>query len=496
MGYLFLTGATGLLGTYLMRDLLQAGTKLAVLVRSTKWATARQRVETQLDYWEKKAGHSLPRPVVLEGDISRSDLGLDAATRAWVAENCTAFMHNAASLTFHAEGREDEPWKSNLDGTRNVLDFCRETGIREFHHVSTAYVCGLRRDLILESELDVGQTHGNDYEVSKCKAEKLVRAAEFLDNPTIYRPAIIIGDAQTGYTTTFHGFYVPLKLLSTLLEGAAAIAGSREELTAGVRLAAERLKELLALDGTESKNYVPVDWVSAVMAAIYTNRDLHGQTYHLTPRERTPVSLMQEVMSETFITYAELKKDSKPTVDWFEFEDMFLKGMQVYRSYWKDDPAFDSTNTQKAVPHLPCPPADADMLRKMCRYAMEANFGWPRTPIAKPELDVDQRLKGIGNGATEDIGLAFVGLQVTGPGGGEWRLALRQGRVVAADQGLSSRCSATYYLNATTLRQLARRETAVTDAINCGRVLIEGNGVPMDELTRALQHVAEQAGQT
>ena len=41
-------------------------------------------------------------------------------------------------------------------------------------------------------------------------------AADFLDRPTIYRPSIIVGDSQTGYTTTYHGFYAPLKLAHTM----------------------------------------------------------------------------------------------------------------------------------------------------------------------------------------------------------------------------------------------------------------------------------------
>src|SRR4051812_4902849 len=200
MGYLLLTGATGLLGSYLLRDLLAAGTKMAVLVRSTRFASAQERIETALERWERQAGHSLPRPVVLEGNLSSPDLGLGDAGIRWAARNCDSFMHNAASLTFHGEGPDSEPWKSNLHGTRNVLEFCRAAGVRKFFHVSTAYVCGLREDRVYENQLDVGQVHGNDYEISKTQSETLVRTADFLDNPTVYRPGIIFGDAKTGYT--------------------------------------------------------------------------------------------------------------------------------------------------------------------------------------------------------------------------------------------------------------------------------------------------------
>ena len=110
MGYLFLTGATGLLGSYLIRDLTRRGTKLAVLVRPTRFASAQHRVEELIERWEKQAGHAIPRPVVLEGDLSRPDLGLGAPTLKWVSQNCDAVMHNAASLTFQAESPDSEPW--------------------------------------------------------------------------------------------------------------------------------------------------------------------------------------------------------------------------------------------------------------------------------------------------------------------------------------------------------------------------------------------------
>ena len=189
---------------------------MAVLVRPSKSESARQRVETLLRQWELSLETSLPRPVVLEGDLSEIDLGLDNRTLDWIGRHCTSVLHNAASLVFRGDDPDGEPYLSNVEGTRRMLELCRCTGIRQFHHVSTAYVCGLREGRVLESDVDVGQTPGNVYEKTKLQAEMLVRAADFLDPPTIYRPSIIVGDSQTGYTTTYHGFYAPLKLAHTM----------------------------------------------------------------------------------------------------------------------------------------------------------------------------------------------------------------------------------------------------------------------------------------
>ena len=496
MGYLFVTGASGLLGSYLMRDLLRTGTKLAVLVRRTKFESAQQRVDGLLAHWEKQVGFALPRPVVFDGDLSQSDLGLGDSVVDWAKENVTAFLHNAASLPFHSESRDDEPWRSNLTGTRNVLEFCRRAEVREFHHVSTAYVSGLREDRIFENELDVGQKHGNDYEISKFEAEQLVRSADYLDSLTVYRPGIIFGDSVTGYTSTYHGFYVPLKLVSTLIKKTSSLAASREQMAAGVRIAGQRLRNILKLTGNESKNYVPVDWCSAVMTEIFRRPELHGDTYHLTPRKAVSVTVTQQVMEEAFIKYAELTSQAKQTnVNWQEFERVFIEGMEVYRSYWGNDPVFDYTNTERAVPHLPCPALDEALITKMCKFAIESNFGWPRPPTVTPQFDVHEHLNGLqharnGNGHANGDSVAL-GLQVNGLGGGQWELKLEHGDIVAASPGISSRSTATYYLNSNTFERLASRQSTVEQAIGSGHVLIEGNGVPLPELARLLQTVAD-----
>jgi thioester reductase-like protein len=200
---LLITGVTGLLGSYLVRDLLLDGRSLAVVVRRSRKQSAAARVETIVEHWEETLGKRLPRPTVLEGDLTRPLCGLDADALRWVGENCDELLNNAASLTFRGSDRQQEPWQTNVTGTSHVLTLARETGLRHFHHVSTAYVCGLRSGLIAEDDLDVGQGFGNDYERTKVEGEKLVRAAAgaaggFLDTATIYRPSIIVGDSRTG----------------------------------------------------------------------------------------------------------------------------------------------------------------------------------------------------------------------------------------------------------------------------------------------------------
>lgn len=466
---------------------------MAVLVRPSKSESARQRVETLLRQWELSLEMSLPRPVVLEGDLGEIDLGLDNRTLTWIGRHCASVFHNAASLVFRGDDPDGEPYLSNVEGTRRMLELCRCTGIRQFHHVSTAYVCGLREGRVLESDVDIGQTPGNVYEKTKLQAELLVREADFLDPPTIYRPSIIVGDSQTGYTTTYHGFYAPLKLAHTMVSKVARGA------TAGDLLVAA-----LGIDGDDRKNFVPVDWVSAVMCHILGRPEFHGTTYHVTSPCPPLILEMASVMQEVVEDLSPLgDPDSSWNLDGEWFAKTFRDQLGIYGAYWRDDPQFDVTNTLRAAPHLPCPTLDREMMSLLARFAIEANFGRVRRAKHKPEFDVHSHMRRLlhaqgdlrshGEMPNGDSRIAHLGIQVDGPGGGQWELLLRDGRLVAVDDGVSSRSTAVFHVHSATFRSLVCGELSVSQAVQAGQVRIEGNGMDRRRLEAVLQATATPA---
>lgn len=474
MGYHLLTGATGLLGHYLLYDFIRQGVPLAVVVRGTRMATAHQRIDDSLAVWEKRLGRSLPRPVVLTGDLGKPNLGLSGSELNWIKDNCSAAIHNAASLTFVAESREEEPYRSNVGGTQALLDVCRQTGIRQYHHVSTAYICGLREGRILESESDVGQTLGNDYEISKLEAEKLVRAADFLDQVTVFRPGIIIGDSQTGYTSTFHGFYVPLKVAYGFAESA--------RMQESVDLST--LIQLFGMSLTDRKNLVPVDWVSAAMAHIIARPNLHGQCYHLIPPEATPLKDIGEVIRDC-LDAAQLgpnpSRQSRHRPSDATLEQLFAlmeSQMSVYKAYWRDDPRFDRTNTLLALKQLPCPEVDRAMLKRTCEYAVRCGFGWPKAPLRRADWRVADHLQSLTSSADltkiTERDTVSINLRVSGLGGGQWNLA-RLGNVITQwSEGPSHAAKGEIYLSAGTLRRLIEGSVDPRIAIQQGDVLAKG----------------------
>jgi thioester reductase-like protein len=362
--HVLLTGATGLVGQYLMRDLLLAGTPLAVLIRRQGSTSAARRLEQILLRWERESGSSLPRPICLEGDISRPGLGLTGQDRRWVGKHCDSLLHSAASLTFSGKDRTQEPWLSNLTGVHNVLDFCKRTGPRRLHAISTAYVCGRRHGPVLEDDLELAQDFRNDYEQSKFEAEAAIRASDFLEQRTVYRPAIIVGDSRTGYTSTYHGLYNYLQFVWLLVSYLEPQPDGRY-----------RIDFRLNLTGDEPRNLVPVDWVSVVITHILRTPRLHGACYHLTPPTPITARQIEEAMSAYFNYYGPVFIGrSLDRSEMTEIEKSFHDHVGQYEPYWAEEPVFDCRNTLAAAPHLPCP-AIADCLHTLIDFAVRDRWG-------------------------------------------------------------------------------------------------------------------------
>jgi thioester reductase-like protein len=514
--YCLLTGASGLLGRYLLQELLVQQTPVAVLVRSQRMASAADRIETILARCERLLARSLPRPVILEGGLAPEGLTIGDSDRRWLADHVSRVLHSAASLKFSADAATGEPWRSNVGATTGLLAECERLGIREFHAVSTAYVAGQRTGVVLESELDVGQPFGNVYEESKCEAEKRLRGARHLDSVTVYRPSIIVGDSRTGYSSTYHGFYTPLRVAHEALE---RIAQGR---AAGLRFL-----DLLGLRGDERKDLVPVEWVAAAIARLVATPSCHGQTYHLTSARPVTVAMIHDVFDQVLSALPHetprraVYGEQAGTAPLLEQWEMARQQMDVYRSYWRDDPQFDRSNIERALADLPCPTLDVPTLTMLANAALRDNFGWPAAAVVRARHDIRSHLEAcaarLSLASSEPLTIsspvdsapppAFqapsdtvaapssppspnrsptpqpnpltqrsltLGFEITGPGGVNWQVFASSGRPMATGIGTSAAnpSTVTFRMASTTFDRLRSGELNAVDAIETGRVAV------------------------
>lgn len=357
MKYTLLTGATGFLGHYLFRELSDSRTRLALLVRPSQNSSAAERVVEIQQTWLEQFGERIPSPVVLSGEITRPNCGLSAENISWLKTNCDTVIHAAANVTFQANDMTGEPWETNVNGTMNLLAICEKTGIHDFHYVSTAYVCGLRSDVVAEAPVSPSATtFRNKYERSKCVAEELIRNASFLNEPTIYRPPFIAGDSQSGFTTSYHGLFHHLRLI-------ALIVGQQAPDADGVR----RIDFRLPCSGDESRNCVPVDWASKVISKIVNSPEAHGRTYHLTAgagiSAKQIIDYASSYYNSTGVSYGPSNTHTQT-----ELEQMAADYLEAYSPYAGNDPIFDTANLLTFAGDIDCPTIDEAMVHRFIDF--------------------------------------------------------------------------------------------------------------------------------
>jgi len=199
MGAVLLTGATGFVGREILSRFLERGDRhIFALVRAENDDLASERLPAH------------DRLTAVAGNIEQRELGLADETRERLRREVTTVLHCAASVSFELPLEESR--SVNVEGSRRMLEFARRCHrLERFSYVSTAYVAGEPGGLFREDELAVGQRFRNPYERSKFEAELALRS-EGADLPLqILRPSIVVGDSNTGHTTSFNVLYGPLK---------------------------------------------------------------------------------------------------------------------------------------------------------------------------------------------------------------------------------------------------------------------------------------------
>ena len=411
-------------------------------------------MEAIVRMWEREAGRSLPRPVCLAGDVAEPGLGMCSADRRWVAAHCDRMIHNAAVVDFKGGDAAGELWRTNLEGTRHALALAGEAAMAGFHYVSTAYVCGKREGLIAEDDLDEGPGFRNDYEHSKFAAENLVRQTTAGLTTTIYRPAVIVGDSQTGYTGTYHGLFACLRLISMVVR-----ATNPDD--DGVR----RVPILFDSTGNEPLNFVPVDWVSAVICRVFETPRARGRTFHLAPAEPFTSRDLIRYSNSYFASAGGIFPNDRAGADHQQNElaKAAYAAAELYRGYETSNVRFRTDNAVRFAGDLPCPPISEAMIHRFYRFGERDNWGKgarqktdATSPAgesiagvfaraAAPSADRENRTFGALSHAN---GNDRIGLDVLGPGGGQYTLGIDGRGNPALDRGLPSQAVPTARITA------------------------------------------------
>jgi thioester reductase-like protein len=216
-GPILITGATGFVGMELVARYLERTDRTVVaLVRAADGAEAQARLLAAVERVLPGAGRYADRLVAVAGDVTLPRLGLDRRSWRALASRVDEIVHAAASVSFTLGLAESRA--INVEGTRRMLNLalgCQHLGgLSRFSYVSTSYVAGTHRGTFGEDDLDRGQRFRNAYEQSKHEAETLVRRHRERLPIQVFRPSIVVGEEDTGWTPAFNVIYWPMRAFS------------------------------------------------------------------------------------------------------------------------------------------------------------------------------------------------------------------------------------------------------------------------------------------
>lgn len=402
-GAVLLTGGTGQVGAHLLVDLLRAGRDVVALVRGDTKQHAFERIDRQLELFEQTTGETFRRPLVVAGDINLPNLGLDALEAVDVRRAISTVVHSAASLSFRpaSENEHNEPFRTNVDGLKNLLAFGRAAGVQDWHIVSTAFVCGMRDGFVAESDCDLGQEVANDYERSKILAEQIVASEIPADQLSIYRPSIVV-DTAVPFSSNDRTVYHVLDLYTRLTKVIP-------------RPNPGELPSLLMLSGDERKNLVEASWVSKVIVAGVQNSDFLGRTYHLTSADGVRIG----DLDAAFLNVVSQKFGWPSAESWNGPKLTNLDGiastfLSTFAPYFRSDPQFDRRNTEDLLAASGVSDHYDWQTERAVRFASHQLGSDAATPAVSEEPQVTQQATSTGDG---DSRLVIVGMWAAVPGG-------------------------------------------------------------------------------
>lgn len=272
----FVTGATGLIGRFLVERLVKRP-------YATVYVLMREQSAHKFKALKKETGASDKKLVAVYGDVTQKGL-VSAADAKKLKGKINHVYHLAAVYDMNMS--EEQGDRINNEGTRNVIDFAAALGNNNdgpvrLHHVSSVAVAGNDYTGVFREDMfDEGQNvMQHPYYRTKYQSEKIIR--EECKVPwRIYRPGMVLGDSTTGEMDKVDGPYYLFKSIQR------------------VRDALPKWLPLLMIEGGYMP-IAPVDYVADALLELGHKDGLDGQAFHLVQSEHPTVGEVLKIFFET-----------------------------------------------------------------------------------------------------------------------------------------------------------------------------------------------------
>ncbi|MBN3941890.1 non-ribosomal peptide synthetase [Nostoc sp. NMS9] len=375
--HVFLTGATGFLGAFLIDELLhQTQAKIYCLVRSPNEHEGLKKIQQNLEKYSLHHPNFSSHVIAIPGDLEQPYLGLSSKQFEKLALQIDAIYHSAAQVNFA------KPYsvikEPNVLGTQEVLRLACMGKIKPMHYISTIAVFGAinhftGQKVVYEDDniqlckdyvaLDLG------YSQTKWVAENLVWVAKSRGIPvSIFRTGFLMGHSKTGIAHTKDA-YVP-----RVIKGCIQL-GSYPELI------------------DQKEELIPVDYATRAIVHLSKKQESLGKAFHIVPPPDQNIPLIE--LFEVICSYGyQLKK--LPYTQWKDeliasfrhsqenvlhpllsmmSEKVYQNSLTIMELY-QNTVDYDYQNTLNGLADsaIVCPPMDVNLLDKYLSYFVSSGF--------------------------------------------------------------------------------------------------------------------------
>ncbi len=286
-GAVLVTGSTGFLGAYLLREMMDASSAdIYCLVRASDKAAGLARIIDNMESYSLETGDLADRVHVVCGDIALPHLGMSDDVWHSLCKEVDIVFHGAARMNWIESFKNLEP--INVGGTANAIEFVNTGKQKTLQFVSTTGVY-MSMDvpelgyLNKDQPLEKYGRHVIGYLKSKWVAERTVRAAIAGGVAgTIHRPSFILGDVGSGF--------IPEGDLTKLFLKACLEARAVPDLK-------------LFIDA------VPVDVVARAIVNVASRRGQNGRAYNLSQPAEFNVSELSNISRDPLVRFELLPLD-------------------------------------------------------------------------------------------------------------------------------------------------------------------------------------------
>jgi thioester reductase-like protein len=361
----FLTGSTGLVGSFLLAELLKnTQADIYCLVRAENCEQGKQRLITHLQSYQLWQDNYYARVHIVIGDLAQPLFNLTQSEFNQLANTIDVIYQSAGWINLLFPYAKLKP--INVTGVETALRLASLIKTKPFHFVSSIAVfysdAHSSADTLYENTLP--KFHPSlkaDYGKSKWVADRLVANAQAKGLPaTIYRPVRILGDSQTGILNDNS------ELLPRLIKGC--------------------IKMGLYPTWDISITLVPANYVAQAMVYLAQFDSSFGKAFHCFNKHEIQWTDLMGILKDLGyamqpVSAEEWSKQLRHFATWDEQHDkqffsMLMLSFMGMHYLFHQRPAFDGANIDNALANsnITCPAIDHDLINRYVHYWQQSGF--------------------------------------------------------------------------------------------------------------------------